>query len=129
MGRWLSLACFPRQPRLEETSCLLLLLLGSPFVCPVLKSELLSSPFLQNSSAHREIPLPAHSHIPNVPAPCCVCAPIPISLLVTPSPYPVPSSPLWSGSDRVHRVIGSQRTGAPKTHCYQHPLPRCPLCS
>lgn len=56
-GRWLSPACFLRQPSLEDTSCLTLLLPGSPFICPACMAELLPSPLLHDLSACMEIPL------------------------------------------------------------------------
>lgn len=51
--------CFLRQPSLEETSGLLLLLLGSPFICPVCTTELLLFFPLNDLSAHMEFPVQA----------------------------------------------------------------------
>lgn len=56
--------CFLRQPSLEETSGLLLLLPDSPFICPVCTAELLLSPLLNNLSAHMEIPVQAQPSLP-----------------------------------------------------------------
>lgn len=135
LGRWLSPACFPRQPALEETSYLLLLLPGSPFICPVRMAELLLSPLPHDLSAHMQIPLRAHPHIPTLPVPRPVHAAIPTSpLLVGPASHPVLSPPTaaswqwgvgvpskrgWHAAvpavvqDRAYRSIGGQRTGAP----------------
>lgn len=56
--------CFLRQPSLEETSGQLLLLLGSPFTCPVCTAELLLSFPLNDLSAHMEIPVQAQPSLP-----------------------------------------------------------------
>lgn len=109
LGRWLSPACFLRQPSLEETSCLLLLLSGSPSVCPACMAELLPSPLPHNLSAHMEIPLRAHPRIPTLPAPCPVCAAIPTTPSWRDQP-PIPCfhlQPLRAGSG----MLGSPAEG------------------
>lgn len=92
-GAGLSPACFLTQPSLEETPHLLLLLLGSPSICPVHMAKFLLSP-------SRMICLPTwktlseltHSSHPTCAMSCASCHPH-LFLLVGPASRPMPSSP------------------------------------
>lgn len=94
MGRWLSPACFLRQPSLEETSLPAAAPpgLSLPLLCAYGQAPAVPSP-ARSVCLHGNPSLSSHTHPYPACAMSCTCCHPHLSLLEAQAPHPVPSPP------------------------------------